>query len=182
MMDVFFKIFAASTIKYVIIFAFPYFIFWKLFPQKFKQFKIQIPERQKPQIPLELRYSFSTLIIQSLIFLNIYWLNQKGTFNIYSGFGSQAYFKEIIAFIVYFVVYDTYFYWSHRLLHEGWLYKKVHVVHHMSLNPTPFASYSFHPIEAVMSLIYFYPVLYFCPMSFELLLALIILTDLGNLA
>ena len=33
-----------------------------------------------------------------------------------------------------------------------------------------------------MSLLYFYPVLYFFPMSAELLLLLIVLTDLGNLA
>lgn len=181
MIEIFFKIFAASTIKYLIIFALPYFVFWKLFPQKFKNLKIQAVERQKPQIPLELRYSFSTLIIQSLMFFSVYRLNEKGIFNIYSGFGSQGYLKEIIAFVVYFVVYDAYFYWLHRLLHEGWFYKKVHVIHHMSLNPTPFASYSFHPLEAVMSLLYFYPVLYFCPMSFELLIALIILTDFGNL-
>jgi lathosterol oxidase len=182
MIEVLLNIFLLSLLKYVVIFALPYFVFWKWLPNYFKKFKIQTVERQKPKILLELSYSASTLLIQSLFFLSIYYLNLNGVFNIYEGFGSQGYLKEIIAFVVYFIVYDAYFYWSHRLLHYGWLYKKVHVVHHKSFNPTPFASYSFHPIETLLSLIYFYPILYFCGMSLEMFVTLIIITDFGNLA
>lgn len=179
MIEVFLQILGLSVIKYLVIFALPYLIFWKFYPEHFQKIKIQIKERQKPQLPLEIKYSISTIFIQSLLFLSIYILCEKGIFQIR---GEGNYKEDIIAFVAYFLIYDAYFYWSHRLLHQGWFYKKVHVIHHMSLNPTPFASYSFHPIEALISILYFYPVLYFFPMSFTLFCILVILTDIGNLA
>ena len=44
---------------------------------------------------------------------------------------------------------DFYFYWTHRLLHTRWLFRHVHAVHHRSRHPSPWAAYSFHPIEAL---------------------------------
>ena len=48
------------------------------------------------------------------------------------------------------LIHDTYFYWMHRLMHHPWLYRRVHLTHHKSVNPSPWAAYAFHPIEAVM--------------------------------
>merc|ERR1712037_857807 len=47
---------------------------------------------------------------------------------------------------------DTHFYWTHRLLHTPWLYKRVHKEHHESFNPDPFSGLSMHWAE---SFIYF---------------------------
>lgn len=182
MINEFSAVFIFALVKYFLFFGLPFLIFWKCLPQKFQAQKIQVIERLKPQIELELKYSLSTLVIQALFFWSLIWLQKNGWLHLYRGFASQGFGPELIAFAAYFVIYDSYFYWSHRLLHWGWLYRKVHVVHHRSLNPTPLASYSFHPIEAVMSLIYFYPVLFLFPASWELLLALIVITDIGNLA
>ena len=46
---------------------------------------------------------------------------------------------------------DFYFYWTHRLLHSRWLFRRVHGVHHRSRNPSPWAAYAFHPIEALVN-------------------------------
>jgi len=48
------------------------------------------------------------------------------------------------------VLHDTYFYWTHRLMHWKPLFKLAHKTHHLSTNPTPFAAYAFHPIEALV--------------------------------
>lgn len=47
-------------------------------------------------------------------------------------------------------VHDTWFYWMHRLMHHPRLYRHVHLVHHKSVNPSPWCAYSFHPLEAVV--------------------------------
>ena len=48
------------------------------------------------------------------------------------------------------VAHDAWFYWTHRLLHHKRWFGAVHGRHHVSAQPTPWAAYSFHPIEAAM--------------------------------
>ncbi|MDC0709113.1 sterol desaturase family protein [Stigmatella sp. ncwal1] len=45
---------------------------------------------------------------------------------------------------------EVHFYACHRLLHTRWLFRHVHSVHHRSRVPTPFSTYSFHPVEALL--------------------------------
>ena len=47
-------------------------------------------------------------------------------------------------------IHDAYFYWTHRAMHHPRLFKLFHRVHHLSMNPSPWASYSFAPLEAVV--------------------------------
>jgi hypothetical protein len=43
---------------------------------------------------------------------------------------------------------EAHFFFSHRLLHWGPLFRAAHYAHHESHNPGPWSSLSFHPIEA----------------------------------
>ncbi len=47
-------------------------------------------------------------------------------------------------------LHDSYFYWMHRLMHHPRIYRLVHLTHHRSVNPSPWAAYAFHPLEAVL--------------------------------
>ncbi len=47
-----------------------------------------------------------------------------------------------------FLLHDTWFYWTHRLLHLPWL-AHHHRHHHASRSPTPWTAYTFGPLEAV---------------------------------
>jgi Delta7-sterol 5-desaturase len=49
-----------------------------------------------------------------------------------------------------FMFNELHFMACHRLLHTRWLYRHVHSVHHRSTTPSPFTTYSLHPIEAFM--------------------------------
>jgi Delta7-sterol 5-desaturase len=55
-----------------------------------------------------------------------------------------------LAFPLTFLVHDAYFYWTHRMMHQPRLFKIMHLVHHKSTNPSPWAAFSFHPLEAVV--------------------------------
>lgn len=44
---------------------------------------------------------------------------------------------------------ELHFYVSHRLLHTRWL-RRFHGAHHRSVVATPFSTYAFHPVEALM--------------------------------
>lgn len=45
---------------------------------------------------------------------------------------------------------EIHFFLMHSLLHTPFLHKKVHIIHHRSVLTTPFSTYSFHWIEALM--------------------------------
>lgn len=47
-------------------------------------------------------------------------------------------------------LHDTYFYWVHRLMHTRFFYRRMHKVHHDSKDPSPWAAFSFHPLEALV--------------------------------
>lgn len=70
------------------------------------------------------------------------------------------------AVLLLMVLHDAYFYWTHRLMHLPRFYESTHQTHHMTKQPTAFASFAFHPWEAVISS-WFVPALAFViPMHF----------------
>lgn len=64
-----------------------------------------------------------------------------------------AYFALTIAVDV--LVFDLWFYLSHRFwLHSRFGYRHIHIVHHRSVDPTPFARNAVHPIEGIGNAIF----------------------------
>ncbi len=47
------------------------------------------------------------------------------------------------------LLHDTWFYWTHRAMHHPRLFRLFHRTHHLSKNPTPWASFAFSPLEAL---------------------------------
>jgi sterol desaturase/sphingolipid hydroxylase (fatty acid hydroxylase superfamily) len=89
-----------------------------------------------------------SLIIFGLMGYVVYLLQQKGFGQVYFRIAKYGTTYFLISILLMTVLHDTYFYWTHRLLHlRGW-YEKVHIVHHLSSNPSPFTALSFHPVEA----------------------------------
>lgn len=68
----------------------------------------------------------------------------------YRDINQQGILYFIVAFPLMAFMHDTYFYWMHRLMHHPSIFKIVHLVHHKSTNPSPFAAYAFHPLEAIV--------------------------------
>jgi len=57
--------------------------------------------------------------------------------------------SEILNLVVHAFVVDTVFYFTHRLIHYPYLYKRIHKIHHRFKAPTSVASMYAHPIEFV---------------------------------
>ena len=64
-----------------------------------------------------------------------------------SDYGRGWFFGSIVCAIF---LHGAYFYWAHRLMHHPRIYRHLHLVHHKSVNPSPWAAYAFHPVEAVL--------------------------------
>lgn len=55
-----------------------------------------------------------------------------------------------IQFIVVVLLSDTWFYWTHRLMHHSRLYAWTHKLHHYADNPSPLSGYAFSWAEGMV--------------------------------
>lgn len=74
---------------------------------------------------------------------------------------------------IYLFAHDTYFYWTHRVMHMPRFYKATHAGHHKSKQPTPWASFSFDPLEAVISAWFLPALALFIPIHVGVVLVLL---------
>jgi sterol desaturase/sphingolipid hydroxylase (fatty acid hydroxylase superfamily) len=77
-------------------------------------------------------------------------MDQAGYTKLYHDFSEYGWGYFIFSTVAFIFIHDAYFYFTHRLMHHPKLFKHVHKVHHMSNNPTPWAAFSFHPLEALV--------------------------------
>ncbi len=141
-----------------------YQLLWKIFPEKLKGRQIQEGKLKKGQIKYEIKYSIISFAAMAIVSSPLFYLFLAGKTAIYLNWNDQSLWMIPFAILVFFFWHDLYFYWSHKWLHSKWALKKIHYIHHLSKVPTPFDSYCFHWIEAVLQIIFIYPLVLFLPM------------------
>ncbi|MGV3624174.1 MAG: sterol desaturase family protein, partial [Archangium sp.] len=115
----------------------------------------------------ELRWSMLTCVVFGVMF-GLHFAGAQPILFTHSGFAAVLEFFAWLGFVL--LVHDTFFYWSHRLLHHPALFARVHSVHHRSHTPSPFSALAFHPAEAVLQGIWAIP-LFFLPIPTAVWLA-----------
>ena len=127
--------------------AFFYWLFWR--HESFERQRIQADRRpRRNQIRVEIMRSVRTLTIYSVIAVFCFWCYRNGYTMVDTDFIGGG--KLILSVVVAIVLFDTWFYWFHRLLHWKPLYRRFHRQHHESFTPTPWASSAFSCTEAVL--------------------------------
>jgi Delta7-sterol 5-desaturase len=129
-------------------------VFWRVF--KISRFRIRERWPRSKQMLREALNSTRTVIILVIvyfttritlekIFPSVFSLHKTIPFVLHpTGLGVA------LSILFALLVHDTYFYWTHRLMHHDALFRIVHLEHHKSQNPSPWAAYSFSPVEAVI--------------------------------
>jgi len=127
-----------------------YFIFYVWKNHKFWYAKIQQRYPENKHILREISYSMLSVLIFGVIIILTIVAGQKGYTRVYNNIHQYGYFYFFFSIILMIFLHDAYFYWTHRLMHWKPLFRIAHKTHHLFLNPTPFAAYAFHPMEAVI--------------------------------
>ena len=127
-----------------------YLLFYVWKKGRFLYLKIQQRFPDKSDVAREIKYSVSTSLIFGVVIVLVMWASKENITLIYRPIDKFGYAYFVFSIFIMILIHDAYFYWTHRLLHWKPLFKRVHVVHHMSLNPTPFSAYAFHPVEALV--------------------------------
>jgi sterol desaturase/sphingolipid hydroxylase (fatty acid hydroxylase superfamily) len=107
------------------------------------------------------------------------WRN-RGWTRIYTDVADWPLWYLPLSVLLCLLVHDTWFYWTHRLMHRPALFRIAHAVHHASRPPTAWAAMSFHPVEALTGAIVIPALVFFVPIHAGALgLVLAIMTVMG---
>lgn len=139
-------------IRYTIFAGGVFTIFYILRRETFKKYKIQERFPKAGRIWHEIQHSAYTALVFAFMGVGIYFLREAGYTQLYMDINTYGWIYFIGSFFLLTFLHDTYFYWTHRLMHHRKIFPLLHKVHHVSNNPTPFASLSFHPLEAIVEI------------------------------
>lgn len=152
--------------RYFVIAGFFYFLFYYLKKEGWIHLKIQKAFPSSSIIRTEIFYSSVTMLIFSIIALlifNMYWSGYTLLYLEIDKYGAPYF---IFSTFLVMMIHDLYFYLTHKMMHHKKIYPIVHQVHHISLNPTPWAAFSFHPIEAFIQIAWIPIVIMIVPIHF----------------
>ena len=138
-------------VRYFVIAGIAFALYYILFRNRYFYKKIQHRFPKNTDYLREMGYSVLTIAIFSLVSMELLGNPHIGPYTTrYNTIADHGWVYYFLAFPLMFLMHDTYFYFTHRLMHHKKLFRWFHLVHHQSVNPSPWAAYAFHPLEAVV--------------------------------
>lgn len=149
-----------------------YLLFWVVWPRRLQRRRIQEKRRANARtLRHDLAYSALSLGVFAVMDLAVALLEAGGLTRLYPDSAHYGRAWLVLSVPVLLVLHDAYFYWTHRLMHHPRMYRHFHRVHHRSSDPSPFTSFAFHPLEAVVENGFTFLVVLVLPLHFAALLA-----------
>jgi len=134
-----------------------------------------------PQMRREIGWSLASAAIYGIPAGIVAWgWQERGWTRIYEDWSAYPLWYLPLSLFLYLFAHDTWFYWTHRLMHRPRWFRLAHAVHHASRPPTAWAAMSFHPIEALTGAVVIPALVFLIPIHVAMLgLVLAIMTLMG---
>jgi lathosterol oxidase len=155
--------FIGQLIQYLMVAGIAFVLFYLIFRKALASRKNQPAFPRMTDMQREVLYSLSSLLIFATTAFVVAMMVHYHMGHLY--FRIEDFGWPYLAFLTVLMIllHDTWFYWSHRFMHWKPIFRRVHRVHHLSHNPTPWAAFAFHPLEACVEAMVFPLVLLFIP-------------------
>lgn len=152
-----------------------YWLLWCRDPAKVKARRLTSLTPRPEIIRGEIRWSLISSIIYALPGAIVIEAWKSGGTALYTDVAEFGWIYLVASIVIYMFLHDTYFYWTHRLMHRPKLFRIFHKVHHDSRQPTPWAAFSFHPYEAIVGALLIPTLVFFIPIHVGAILFLLVL-------
>src|SRR5688500_5321808 len=106
-----------GVVRYIVIAGLTYLVFWKLLYEKLRPKFLYKQLPGKKDLAREIKYSVLTTFIFMLPALSNYVLRKYGLSKLYFDVGDYPTWWYVASFGIVLLAHDTYFYWTHRLMH-----------------------------------------------------------------
>ena len=139
-----------NSLRYFVISGIAFVPFYLLMKDRFMKEKIQSKAASKKDFVREVKDSVSTMLIFGLSGAFLLSSPIREYTLLYDEVGKFGWLYFVLSITIALIIHDTYFYWTHRWMHNKKVYKRMHLTHHLSVNPSPWASYTFSALEGVV--------------------------------
>ena len=160
-----FAIFYPVTLFYI--YLIPAGVFYYLFYLRNTDYervtRIQNKKPTKESIKREIVNSMISVAFYTIMTILLYEAWKLGYTKVYLDFSEHSLSYTIASLFIIIALHDTYFYWTHRFMHWPPVFKYFHRTHHLSVTPTPWAIYSFQPMEMFVQFGIHLLVIFFVP-------------------
>lgn len=159
---------------------------YKWFFSQFSKYKIQPEGPRLDRVAFDQEQSIKSIFLDFLIvgivsLMISFGIIKKELFLFQNlAFSAAAGLKMFLQIILLFFIQDLYFYLTHRAFHQIKFLKRFHFVHHSSVNPTPWTSFSHHWVEGFTELLFYPLVLSFLPVDILTVLVYVFLSTQIN--
>lgn len=163
-----------GSILYLVLSTTSYIFFFKLTKEKY----LPSLKTNKFKIAHDIKWSLINIWVEALLVSLLRMAIPRYSF-IYFEFSELPYWVIPISIICHLIWDETLTYWAHRFLHTyRWLYLKLHIVHHRSIDVTPYAGFAFHPIDAFLQALPTFTSCFIFPIHYDIFLAFSIATTI----
>lgn len=136
--------------RYVVFAVSVWLVLWIACKRLLRSRKIREDTPPARQLVVEFLVSIRSIAIFSTIGISMFLLEGAGLLPGPALAAEWGVVWAIASFVFMVMAHDAYFYWSHRLMHDPRLFRRMHRRHHRSQNPSPFTAYSFDIGEAAV--------------------------------
>lgn len=136
--------------RYVVFAVSVWLVLWIACKRLLRSRKIREDTPPARQLVVEFLISIRSIAIFSTIGISMFLLEGAGLLPGPALAAEWGVVWAIASFVLMVIAHDAYFYWSHRLMHDPRLFRRMHRRHHRSHNPSPFSAYSFDLGEAAV--------------------------------
>ena len=173
-------LFIIITFRYFLVAGMFYLIFHVWFRKKYEVKKINKKDYKPGQFRKEIKYSLISSLLFALAgtFTVILW--QKGLTKVYTTYDLYGWWYLPVSLVIYMLLQETYYYWTHRWMHIPAVFRLVHKVHHDSHIASPFTAFSFHPLEGLLQAIFLPILLILIPIHYMVLILLLVIMTFSS--
>lgn len=138
-----------TFLRYFVMAGIPFVIFYFVARSRVKRHKIQHASARTKDFLREILHSCISSFVLTLVACLVWFTPFRDYTIMYTVMTDYPLWWMPVSVALAMIVHDAYFYWMHRALHHKSIFRFTHLVHHRSTNPSPWAAYSFHCLEAI---------------------------------
>jgi Delta7-sterol 5-desaturase len=140
-----------TAVRYFVFAGIAWLIGYVWFKRRWFYRKIVMRFPESADVRREMFHSTKTLFIFGIVgAITHFGLIKNGYSQMYFKIDQHGWGWYAASVALAILIHDTYFYFTHRIMHHPKLFKYFHSTHHLSHNPTPWASYAFSVPEGVV--------------------------------